>query len=288
MNILLCGASGFVGRHIETALLNANHKVVRGVRNPSNQKDIAIDYRNDTEISIWLPRLVGIDAVVNAVGILRDSKSQPMSRLHDEVPRALFAAAAQSGIKRIVQISALGVGTGIDTPYMQSKQKADDFLQTLNVDWSILRPSLIYGKDGASTRMFMLLSKMPLLMLPHGGKQIVQPVHIDDLAQAVANLLAPNTTPPLRQIIECVGTEDVTLGGLISSYRMQRGGSAPWIMAVPNIMLNTMAWLGDRIPALPVGSDTLKMLAAGSHGSGDRFIQLLGYTPRSYRNFLRE
>jgi hypothetical protein len=59
-------------------------------------------------------------------------------------------------------------------------------------------------------------------------------------------------------------------------------------MAVPNIMLNSMAWLGDQIPALPVGSDTLKMLAAGSHGNGDRFIQLLGYTPRSYRDFLRE
>lgn len=289
MNILLCGASGFVGRHLAAALRNAGHQVIRGVRHPRKPDDIAIDYRNDIEIATWLPRMAGIDVVVNAVGVLRDSQAQPMARLHDAVPRALFAAAAQSGIKRIVQISALGVGTGIDTPYMQSKQKADDFLQTLSVDWAILRPSLIYGKDGASTRMFMLLSKMPLLMLPHGGKQIVQPLHIDDIAQAVVNLLAPNTaTPPLRQIIECVGSEDVTLGGLIASYRMQRGDSAPWVMAVPNIMLNTMAWLGDRIPALPVGSDTLKMLTASSHGNGDRFIQLLGRAPRSYRDFLHE
>ena len=139
MKILLCGASGFVGRHLEKALLEAGHQVTRGVRQPRNTNDVAIDYRNDTEIATWIPRLSGIEAVVNAVGVLRDSKAQPMAKLHDAVPRALFAAAAQSGVKRIVQISALGVGTGIPSAYMQTKQKADDFLQTLNVDWAILR-----------------------------------------------------------------------------------------------------------------------------------------------------
>ena len=286
MNILLCGASGFVGRHFEAALRDAGHQVRRGVRHPRSAEDIAIDYRVDNKIADWLPRLKGIDAVVNAVGVLRDSKAQPMAQLHDAVPRALFAAAAQSGIKRIVQISALGAGSGINTAYMQTKQAADEFLQTLDVDWAILRPSLIYGKDGASTRMFMLLSHMPLLMLPDGGRQRVQPVHIDDIAQAVVNLLAATGSPPLRQIIKCVGAEEVTLGGLISSYRMQRGGKAPFVLAVPKIMLRSVAWIGDHIPALPVGSDTLEMLAAGSTGNGDRFVKLLGHAPRVYRDFL--
>jgi uncharacterized protein YbjT (DUF2867 family) len=289
MKILLCGASGFVGRHLEQALLEAGHQVTRGVRQPRNTNDVAIDYRNDTEIATWIPRLSGIEAVVNAVGVLRDSKAQPMAKLHDAVPRALFAAAAQCGVKRIVQISALGVGTGIPTAYMQTKQKADDFSQTLNVDWAILRPSLIYGKDGDSTRMFMLLAQLPMMMLPDAGKQIVQPVHIDDIAQAVVNLLASGTaTPPLRSIIKCVGAEEVTLAGLISSYRKQRGKSAPMILAVPKIMLNSMAWLGDRIPALPVGSDTLLMLASGSSGNAERFSRLLGHAPRSYREFLHD
>lgn len=289
MNILLCGASGFVGRHLEAALVSAGHKVKRGVRHPREPGDIAVDYKNDVEIATWLPRLTGIDAVVNAVGVLRDSTNQPMSRLHDAVPRALFAAAAQSGIKRIVQISALGVGTGIDTPYMQSKQAADDFLQSLDLDWAILRPSLIYGKDGASTRMFMLLSHMPVLMLPEGGKQMLQPVHIDDVAQAAVNLLAAGTdSPPLRSIIECVGAEEVTMGGLISSYRTRRGYKAPRIFALPGILFNSIAWLGDRIPALPVGSDTLTMLAAGNTGNGVRFTELLGRAPLNYREFLRE
>lgn len=289
MNILLCGASGFVGRHIEAALQRAGHKVSRGVRHPRRPSDIAIDYKNDTGIETWVPRLAGIDALVNAVGVLRDSPAQPMARLHDAVPRALFAAAARCGVRRIVQVSALGVGTGSNIPYMQTKQAADDFLQTLDLDWAILRPSMIYGKDGAGTRMFMLLSHMPVLMLPEGGKQMMQPVHVEDVAQAVAALLAPDTaSPPLRRIIECVGAETVTLAGLISSYRIQRGGKAPWIIATPRILLNTVAWLGDRIPSMPVGSDTLSMLAAGSTGNGDRFSELLGRAPLGYREFLNQ
>ena len=289
MNILLCGASGFVGSHIGTALLRAGHKVIRGVRHPRGPGDIAIDYLNDTDIETWVPRLAGIDALVNAVDVLRDSQSQPMARVHDAVPRALFAAAAQCGVKRIVQISALGVDKGINTLYMQTKQVADDFLQTLDLDWAILRPSMIYGRDGAGTRMFMLLSRMPVVMLPEGGKQMVQPVHIEDVAQAVVKLLAPGTaSPPLRSIIECVGGEAVTLAGLISSYSTQRGSKAPWIIAMPRILLNTVAWLGDRIPSMPVGSDTLAMLASGSTGNGDRFSKLLGRAPLNYHEFLRE
>lgn len=288
MNILLCGASGFVGRHLEAALLNAGHKIIRGVRHPRGAGDIAIDYRNDIDAATWVPRMAGIDAVVNAVGVLRDSKAQPMSRLHDAAPRALFAAAAQCGIKRIVQISALGADAGIDTPYMKTKHAADVFLQTLDLDWAILRPSMIYGKEGASTRMFMQMSRLPVLMLPDGGRQIMQPVHIDDVAQVVVRLLAPGTgSPPLRRIIECVGAK-VTLAELISSYRTQRGGHAPVIVAMPRLLQQVVAGIGDRIPALPLGSDTLAMLAFGSHGNGEQFAQLLGRAPRSYRNFLQE
>ncbi|HEY6094218.1 MAG TPA: NAD(P)H-binding protein [Gallionellaceae bacterium] len=289
MNVLLCGASGFVGRHLEAALLNAGHRVIRGIRHPSRPGDIAVDYRNDIEIQTWLPRLAGIDAVVNAIGVLRDSPAQPMSRLHDAAPRALFAAAARNGVKRIVHISALGVGRGLKIPYLLTKQAADDFLQTLDLDWAILRPSIIYGKEGASTRMFLQLSHLPVLMLPEGGRQIVQPVHIDDVAQTVALLLAPDTaSPPLRRIIECVGAEPVSLAGLISSYRMQRGSRAPWVLATPSLLLKPMVWLGDRIPAMPIGSDTLAMLAAGNTGDADKFAGLLGRAPRGYREFLHD
>ncbi len=289
MKILICGASGFVGRHLEAALRNAGNEVVRGVRHPNRPGDIAVDYRLDTDVNAWLPRLAGIEAVINAVGVLRDSADQPMAKLLDETPRALFAAAAQTGVKRIVQISALGVGTGIPVPYMQTRQAADEFLQTLDVDWAILRPSLIFGRDGESTRMFLKLARLPFVLLPYGGAQAVQPVHINDVAEAVVRLLDPAAgSPPLRTIIECVSGESVSLAGLISSYATQQGRRAPIIRAIPGLMLKAAAWMGDRIRSLPLGSDTLAMLESGYAGHADRFAALLGRAPRSYREFLHD
>jgi uncharacterized protein YbjT (DUF2867 family) len=115
MKILICGASGFIGRHLAESLRQAGHTVICGVRNPAVPDDITVDFAKDSQKEIWLPRLTGIDAVINSVGVLRDSKTQPMRLLHEQTPLALFAACQEAGIKRIVQITALGIDEGIET-----------------------------------------------------------------------------------------------------------------------------------------------------------------------------
>jgi uncharacterized protein YbjT (DUF2867 family) len=114
MKILVCGATGFVGRHLTTALRSAGHAVIRAVRKPGEPGDIAVNFRNDVSKEIWLSRLRGIDTVVNAVGLLRDSRDNPMQKLHTETPGALFAACEEAGVARVVHLSALGVDSGVD------------------------------------------------------------------------------------------------------------------------------------------------------------------------------
>ena len=99
MKILLCGATGFIGRHLEQALIASGHHVVRAIRQPKRADDISVDFVRDTDAAIWLPRLMGIDVVVNAVGILRDSTAVPMQAVHADTPKALFTACAQVGCK---------------------------------------------------------------------------------------------------------------------------------------------------------------------------------------------
>lgn len=74
MNILICGATGFVGRPLTHTLRKAGHTVFRGVRNPTHPNDLSIDYNADIAKETWLPRLKGITVVINAVGVLRDGK----------------------------------------------------------------------------------------------------------------------------------------------------------------------------------------------------------------------
>src|SRR5690606_7840439 len=176
MNILLCGANGFIGRHLAAALEGRGHRVVRGVRDTEDGKDaVAIDYTRDHGPDIWRPRLEGIDVVINAVGILRERGTATFGALHARAPIALFDAAAQVGVRRVVQIAALGADEGAQSRYHRSKKQADDYLATLPLDWVVVQPSLVYGPGGTSAKLFDTLAALPLIPLPGGGRQRIQP-----------------------------------------------------------------------------------------------------------------
>ncbi len=286
MNILICGASGFVGRHLTHALREAGHNVIRTVRTPREPGDIAADFRTDTDENTWLPRLARIDAVINAVGVLRDSQQNPMQKLLTEAPIALFAACAEAGVKRIVHVSALGIESGVAVPYYATRIPAEQALHALpdTTRWLCLRPSVIYGEDGTSAAMFRKLARLPLHALPMGGVQSMQPVHIDDICAAVARWLADGNAS--SQTVAAVGAEPATMREMLDSYRMQMHLGPALHVALPRPMVRLMARAGDCIPSAPLCSDTYAMMAAGNTASPDGFAALLGRAPRSYREFI--
>ncbi len=286
MKILVCGASGFVGRHLTQALRAAGHTVSRAVRAPREPGDIAVDFRNDTTRQAWLHRVQGMDAVINAVGVLRDSAADPMQRLHAETPAALFSACADAGVKRIVHISALGVESGVAVPYFTTKLAAEQALSALpqNLRRLCLRPSVIYGEDGTSAKMFRNQARMPIHALPMGGNQGLQPVHIDDICAAVVAWLAD--ADAATQTVNAAGAEPTTMRGMLDSYREQMGYGPALHVAMPAFMMRLAARIGDHIPSSPLCSDTYAMLSAGNTASPEGFARLLGRAPRSYREFI--
>ena len=115
MQILVTGASGFIGSHIVQALNNAGHTVTVCVRDSKAVQQcwpelhiVQADFAKDHDESDWLPRLTGIDIVINAVGIIHESGKQTFAALHTQAPCALFRACKKAGVKRVIQISALG------------------------------------------------------------------------------------------------------------------------------------------------------------------------------------
>jgi uncharacterized protein YbjT (DUF2867 family) len=286
MKILICGATGFVGRHLTRSLREAGHTIIRAMRRPSEPEDIAVDFCNDTNKETWLPRLVGIDAVVNTVGVLRDNLGNPMQRLHTETPVALFAACVESDVTHIVHLSALGVDSGIDVPYFTTRLETERALHALpaNIRTLCLRPSVIYGEDGTSAKMFRQLASLPVHVLPMGGKQSLQPVHIDDISAAVARWLADDDASSLT--VEAVGAEATTMRGMLDSYREQSGSRPALHMSMPAPFIRLAARIGDFIQASPLCTDTYTMLAAGNTAPASQFAALLGHQPRSYREFI--
>lgn len=286
MKILICGASGFVGRHLTRTLRAAGFTVLRGVRYPAETGDIPMDFRTDTQADIWLPRLKGISVVVNAVGVLRDGRDHPMQKLHAETPSAIFSAAACVGVERVVHVSALGVDSGIDVAYFNTKLSAEQALRDLppQVRSLCLRPSVIYGEDGDSARMFRRLAKLPIHVLPMGGRQSLQPVHIDDICAAISRWLSDSNAT--SHVVNAVGAEATSMRGMLDSYRRQMGMNPAWHLDMPRWLLKPVARLGDYFSASPLCRDTLAMLASANTADACEFGKLLGRTPISYRAFL--
>jgi uncharacterized protein YbjT (DUF2867 family) len=286
MNILICGASGFVGRHLYEGLSAAGHTCVRGVRRPQSAQDIQVDYLHALKPEQWTPLLKGFDVVINAVGILRDTKAQPMQQLLADAPSAMFRACEQAGVKRVVNLSALGVESTLTVPYFQRRREAEAVLFALpsSIRWLNLRPSAIYGAGGASARMFRVLAALPLHGLPMGGKQQLQPVHVSDIVAAVRNWLADENAQSLS--VNAAGPEAVTMRGMLDSYRQQLGLGAALHVPVPGFMVKLGAWLGDFVPSSPLCTDTLTMLNAGNTGDNAAFTRLLGRAPLHHGCFI--
>ena len=281
MNILLTGSTGFVGHTVAAALTRAGH-TVRGGVSPRQRTvlptHVPMDFAHDTTPDVWLPRLVGIDAVVNAVGVLRDSSKRPIDAVHQHTPTALFTACAQAGVKRVVHISALGI-EGSSTRYASTKRAADAHLLALaakgTLSAAVLRPSVVFGKGGDSSALFMNLARLPVALFP--GPMLtarVQPVSVHDLAAAIVALMGPALQT--QGIIECTGPEALTMGAFIASLRQQLGSSPARVLRLPDPLTQLSARLGDAVPGVPWCTETLSMLGSDNVGNPAVFEQLLG------------
>lgn len=283
MNILVCGASGFIGSAICRRLRDAGHEVVSGVRRPCGASDIAIDYRRDVSPEVWRERLRGIDVVINAVGIIVEGIGSKFADIQQRAPIALFAACARSGVRRVIQISALGADRGT-TRYFTSKYAADQFLKTLPVEWQILRPSLVYGENGTSAAMFRTVATLPLLPIPELADARFQPVHIDDLVEAVLIAASPETTP--GQEIDLVGRSQVSYREMITGYRHALGLKPATCITIPRPVMSFAASLAGLIPGVPLTRATWMMLCAGSAGDAAAITRLLGHPPKAIADFV--
>jgi len=287
MRVLVTGASGFIGSRLVRALLRAGHQVTAAGRRPVERCDfIEADFAAVPPPAFWLPRLAGIDAIVNAVGLLRESGAQTFEALHLRGPCALFEAAAQAGVRRIVQVSALGADAGARSSYHRSKKAADDFLLgQATVSATVVQPSLVYGEGGASARLFNGMATLPLIALPGRGDQSVQPVHVDDLVEALVNLVDdPHRLAGER--LPLVGPEPLTLREFLDRLRRAMGLPPGRFLSVPLPLVRLAAWLGNRFHTGLLDTATLDMLMRGNTGPAAPTGALLGRAPRPVSAFV--
>jgi uncharacterized protein YbjT (DUF2867 family) len=280
MKVLLTGASGFLGSHLARALRVAEYVVVEARRDvDSGTASVRVDFTRDLTVRDWLPKLAGIDAVINAVGIIREHGSQTFENIHKRAPQALFTACVAAGVRRIVQISALGADRGV-TSHFLSKRAADDYLATLPLEWTIVRPALVFGPGGSGTRLLGKLARLPIVPLPGRGEQRVQPLHIDDFTEAVVHLLGDAAAN--RSRIDLVGPQSFSLRELLARLRAAKDLGEPRFLRVPMPLVRAAAHVAAWSPISPLDDETMAMLEAGERGDPATIRDLLGRPPRPF------
>lgn len=285
MNILVTGSSGFIGSAIVDVLRQRGHVIVTcSHHRGKDPAALRVDYMQDTAESAWRSRLHGIDVVINAVGILRESAHARFAELHHRAPAALFQACQSAGVKRVIQISALGSDETARSAYHLSKKAADDVLRASDLDWVIVQPSLVFGAGSASTKLFLRLASLPVIPLIGRGEHLMQPIHIDDLSMLIAHLV--ETPQSLRQTLFAVGPEPVTLRDLLLAYRKQLRLKATLTLPIPLSLIRLAAKMGDALKSGALSTETLDMLLRGNTADVAGTRLALKRCPRKLDSFI--
>jgi len=267
--VLLTGATGFIGCHLQTMLQAEGYEVV------PISKSLGIDFNQMISKEHWFPYLEGVDAVINAVGIIVETRGQEFEKLHQQTPSALFNACTHMSVKRVIQISALGADDQAFTPYQLSKKAADDVLRSLQLDWFVLRPSLVYGSGGSSMQMFQRLSNLPIIPLVGDGQYCVQPVHISDLVETIKQCL---DAKQIQRTLDVVGSAPLTFEAWLQSFRKRQQLCPAKTISIPFSLMLTLAEFGRFFIPL-MHPDNLRMLRQGNVADVKPLADFLGRLP---------
>lgn len=253
-NVLVIGGSGFVGRYLVNALVARGCRVLAPTRRRERAKHLILlptcdVVEADVHDDATLERLMrGQDAVVNLVGILHGTQPQ-FTRAHVELPRRIVAACEKLGVRRYLHMSALGADPDGPSMYQRSKGEAERLVRASALDWTIFRPSVIFGAEDNFLNLFARLARW-FPALPIGGANVrFQPVWVGDVAGAFANSLDNRAT--YRKTYELAGPKIYTLRELVSYAAAAAGHRRP-VIALPDPIARLQAWLMEHAPGEPL------------------------------------
>ncbi len=287
MKIFLTGGTGFVGRQIIAELKNRGHEILALVRQPnsiSGVQEIVGDVTS--RHSINLKRLRKCDAAIHLVGIIRQFPEEEITfdKLHVNATRNMLWTCYEVGIGRYLHMSALGANPQSASCYHRTKAEAEELVRTSQLDWTIIRPSVILGKDGEFFRMIRQMVSRRIVPLIGDGSSPMAPVTVATVAEAFVNALENRAS--VGKIYE--------LGGEVLSYRQIMEKLAQLLnkrvifIRMPVPLMWFVASRLDRFKSFPLSRGQISMMKEATAPQDRSIYNDLGLQFKDFNHVLKE
>mgnify|MGYP006291777751 CR=1 FL=1 len=290
MKIFVTGGTGFVGNEIIRQLVAQGYEVAALVRSGSEDKlnmkrsnQVKIHLGDVTEPESLPEAMKGCDAVIHLVGIIREfpDKGVTFERLHVEGSRNVIEAASAQGVVRYLHMSANGAGQDGSTDYQRTKWQAEQLLREAVLDWTIFRPSLIFGRGGEFVEMLAdLIRKLPVVPVIGDGQYRIQSVSVQQVAETyVKALTLPQTT---GQVYHLGGSKSYTYDELLDLTGKALGKDKVHKIHQPISMVKPMVKMLEGFEKFPLTQDQLTMLLEGNECDIQNWAETFSIQPISY------
>jgi NADH dehydrogenase len=287
MRVIVLGGTGFIGRHAAAALRARGHTVVIGTRHPKRAQAKLPASLRDCELRethfeslttryIWKPLLEDVDAVVNAVGILRERGSETYDRVHNMAPAALGEACARIGL-RLVHVSALGLRPGARSRFLRSKLIAEKKIMASGADYSIVRPALLDGEGGFGADWLRRVARLPFHLYPSDARGRLAPLDVRDLGEALAVLCERGGEG--RREVELGGSAKRTMAEYLAALRALHDEWPALRLPVPALLARIGSHLCDLLHFSPFSYAHLELMRRDNLPRLNLLSALIGRTP---------
>ena len=287
------GATGFVGRNLIRALL-ANGFLVRCLVRPGSERDLqGFESIDRVPGDVLRPEglvasVEGCAAVIHLVGIIRERPMRGVTfeRLHTQATANMLDVARRAGAKRFLQMSALGTRSGARSRYHATKWQAEEAVRASGLDWTIFRPSIIFGPgDEFVSMLARMIGRLPAVPVLGDGQYRLQPIPVEQVAEGFARAL--RGPAGVGQTYEVGGPAAYRFVEILDAIGAAVGHPHVRKIHVPLGLVKLMTRVLGWLPLYPVSMDQIRMLEEESVTDPSRFFADFGITPEPLAEGLR-